>query len=349
MSPEFSQFIRINNLQPCFDFFQHSDITEDSVLLDGKKVEWAVAKAEIFGEKSAKELPHGWKYNEKGLVKKDLVKWEKLESDWTNKVDPKPGHFFVELVSKKSGFIGVSRHCWIRLIDQDSDVISVGFCGKVLKWKPLRNQKGKFASPDPGEFAQGEKITTRIEITPEEYEKLKAKVEQDQADKNLYFNMVTRNCSVYACGLLKEIDIHIENAEFPSQAVARRFFRWVGFEQPPACVRIALKYIAMVFRFLLSPLYNLGIFVLGGTSTNKDMADLEEQHGAKWPKHRKPFQSFCSLFDGSNFQFGTGWRVTDWQRAVEKLREGANEDEKYARPDPESLQEHNLGYAPVMA
>lgn len=264
-------------------------------------------------------LPHGFKYNEQGIVEKNQIKWTLLEPDWKDKT-PVIGKCFLEVVTLNKGFIGISRHCWIRLIDANGGVISVGFCGKVLKWLPFRAQKGKLASPDPGEFdTEGTKRVTRFMIDQDAYDHVKARVESDQKNKNLYFNMITRNCSVYVTELLKSIGINIENKEYPTQAAARGIFKKLNITPSP-CVQKAMFYIAQVFRFILSPIYHLGILILGACYSDREAKALS-QYKASWPKQpNKPFRNFWSLFDPSDLRFATGWKIAEWQEWVERKR-----------------------------
>lgn len=330
MAIDYNLFFKSNNLQSYLDFFHHEDVTENSLLLEGQRVTWEVARKRIFGESPVGKLPHGWKYNDRGLVEKNQAKWVLLEPDWDNKVDPRPGKFFHELVSQKKGFLGVSRHCWTRLIDDQGRVISVGMCGKVHWWLPLRSQKGSLFSPDPGEFDRGEKIVTRTEITQEEYERLKREIEEDQENQDLYFNMITRNCSSYASEKMKSIGIRIDNSEYPSQAFSRKIMELFKIQLPGWLIQV-FHFIGNVFRVLLSPLYNLGILILGGAYEEKSVVELERVHGEKWRStHRKPFKNLFSLFDGSNFRFATGWKVTVWQEAIANIRK--NSENQYEKP-----------------
>lgn len=322
--PDFFKFIIENHLESRFAFFNHS-VTytrdgEPQILLEGQPTRWSDAKMTIFKTASppSLQLPFDWKYNGQGIVEKKMITWKQLEPDWKDRADPRPGHFFVELVSKQSGCMGVSRHCWLRLIDDQSNVISVGFGGKVLKWLPFRAQKGKLMSPDPGEFESGHTHCTRMLIPKRMYNKLKARIENDQKTRNVYFNMITRNCSVYACEILKEI-VNIDNREYPTQALGRLICNKLNIK-PPRFVCVIFDYIAQFFRILLSPIYCIGILILGGAYKDRGVADVEK-HSHLWDQQpEKPFSRVWSFFNGSNFRFGTGWKVTKWQREVAQWR-----------------------------
>lgn len=331
--PDFIEFFSVNNLEDVLSFFDHkivndTNTNEPLINCNGKCTPWSQVKEELFGKEKVVsfKLPHGWKYNEQGIVKKNCVKWTILEPDWKDKVDPKPGEHFVELVSEKKGCCGVSRHCWLRLIDDKTNVTSVGFCGKMYKFFPIRGQKGKLVSPDPCEFHNKEvkKYCTRIKVTNVQYEALKNKIENDQNNKNLYFNLQTRNCSMYAVEVLKTIGINIDNREYPSQALARWAFSWMANIKTPKCITTALHYIAQFFRIILSPFYSLLLLGLGGAYTDKDITELEKQYGDRWAeKPNKPFTRWLPLLDGSILQFGTVWKVTEWQRVIDNERSSA--------------------------
>jgi hypothetical protein len=317
--PDFFQFCRENTSY--LRFFEHKPTYkngEPQILLEGVLTPWKEAKSKIFGDKppASLKIPHGWKYNANGVVYKNMIHWNKLEPDWKDPT-PMPGHFFIELVSVTKG----TRHCWIRLIDDQSNVISLGFCGYIYKWLPFRASKGKLVSPDPNEFDKAPHVCTRIEISSEQYQSIINKAETDQKNKNVFFNLITRNCSIYACDILKEIGINIRNREYPSQILTRWALSALNIKIPP-CVAVGLNYVAAFFRLLLSPIYLIGVFVLGGTYSNSDIQNIEKENSSKWPTQpRKLFNGWVSLLNNSNFSFGTGWKVREWQKTISEWRE----------------------------
>lgn len=303
-------------------FFGHGDPKlkpEPQLLVEGRMLSWTQAKSLIFGNdySGTLKLPIGWKYNANGVVKKDLIQWDQLETEWQDtSEDRMNGQHYIEVASISKDW----RHCWIRLIDDKGGVISVGFVGKIYHWLPFRAAKGKLMSPDPYEFKDAPKMTTRIAVSAERYNKIKERIESDQKNKNLYFNQITRNCSTYVCELLNEIGIKIDNREFPTQAIGRTILRVCNIKMPE-CILAAFNAVAMVFRALLSPIYLLGMLILGASYTNKDIKEIERDFENKWPvKPRKLFQSSQSLFDCSNFWFSATWRLREWQRTIAAYR-----------------------------
>lgn len=315
--PDLAQFVKENKFEKYMRFFDHHvkidpKTLEPLLLVKGSMVPWSTAKHEIFGPNlpPSLRLPHGWKYNDQGLVNKNLIKWKKLEPDWNDKIEPKPGHFFIELMCVKKNM----WHCWVHLIDDQTRVISAGLCGKVSAWLPLKGKKGKLVSPDPGEFMRGEKMRTRFEITDEQYNQLKTKIENDQA-KSVRFNLKKRNCSVYALELLKEIGVNVDNREYLTQALLRSTFSRLQVK-PPECVLKALHYIAHFFRTILSPVYHILLLPFGGGL------------------HIKP----------SALKIATGWKVHAWQEKIAELRakkilEITNERSQKATISPEETQQ----------
>ncbi len=314
--PDLAEFMRKNKLEKHMRFFDHQlkldPLTlEPLLLVKGNLIPWSKAKDLIFGPvlPSSLSLPHGWKYNDQGIVDKNLIKWTKLEPDWKDKTNPIPGHFFIELMCVKKNM----WHCWVRLIDDQTQVISTGLCGKVTAWLPLKRRKGKLASPDPGEFIRADKMSTRFEISAEQYAKLKAKIENDQT-KPISFHLMKRNCAVYALELLKEIGIQVDNREYPAQALLRSALSNLNVK-PPEKAMIALHYVAHFFRTLLSPLYNLLLLPLGGEFA----------------------------LTPSSLKFATGWKVHAWQEKVaewrqEQLRAIQQEKQEKAFITPEEEQ-----------
>ncbi len=326
--PEFMKFAIKNRLDDLLNFFNtHTvevrythDVGEIWLCIEGEMKPWSEVKQTIFGSENPDNLtlPHGWKYNQDGFVKKNMVKWTVLEPDWQDKTAI-IGNYYIELVSRETKSLFDERHCWIRLIDNQASVISVGFYGNKAKLFPFRGVKGKLVSPDFKEIEPARKLhVTRIKVDASDYKKVKDKIELDQSTENIYFNFITFNCSAYACGLLKLIGIDINNSEFPSQAFGRRVLTKLNIKLKPWILKL-IHFIAMAVRYAASPFYNLGIILMGGAYTSRDIRKIEIKYDRGLDLRPKPFSTFRSLFDGSNYKFRTGWKVTAWQKEIDTI------------------------------
>lgn len=136
--PDFRQFLEANNIIVYFLKFDHKIVSirgELALLYEGIFRTWTELKGLIFGFESTKNfvISHGYKYIDRGIVKQDLVRWSVLSPCWRDQDNPLPGYFFVELVTLKRGLFGFSRHSFLRLIDDQTNVYSIGFGEKNYK------------------------------------------------------------------------------------------------------------------------------------------------------------------------------------------------------------------------
>lgn len=324
--PDFVRFLEANNMKVYFSKFNHKIINacgEPALLYQGAYFTWSDLKRILFNADRITDfsLPHGFKYIDKGIVKESLVQWSVLSPCWKDQENPLPGQFFVELVSQERGFLGYSRHCFLRLIDDQTNVYSVGYGGKLYNWLPFRSSKGRFYSPDPSEFKDGKLRTTRIAITREQFIFLKYQIEKDQLIENFYFNLITRNCSQYTVELLKQVGIDINSQEYPTQALARRVCTFLKI-RPPDCILKIAHYVKIFFQYLLSPVLNVLLLLLGAKYANPDLVKLEKENSHLWPSlPKKPLENFESIFDINQLKLSTGWKVSEWQDWVKKRRE----------------------------
>lgn len=278
---------------------------------EGRMVPWDLVKKRIFGHEAptSMRLPSGWRYEQSGLVAKDLINWTKLEPSW--KIENPTKEFFLEVVSNEIG----TKHSWVRLIDRDGNVISVGFASTLHTWFPLRSHIGKLASPDPLEFSGSPQHCLRYPISPKQYHHVKARIERDQNEGNLYFSAISRNCSTYVAEILEEIGIQVDTCEYPNSMLVRETSRIFGLKIPPVIRKIFLG-ITYLIMVLLSPILQVMVLFLGGSYKDKALEILEKTKDAKWKSaHRRPFSSVKSIFNGSNISFSTGWKMSEWQKS----------------------------------
>lgn len=317
-----------NEIDKYTRFFGHEK-KADQFLLNGKWTAWPEVKNILFGEQAVGPLPRSFVYNQNGIVARHQCQWTVLEADWQEK-NPKVGKCFLEIVSQNKGYGGLARHCWIRLIDANSGVISVGLYAKMYKCFPFRSQVGKYISPDPAEFDPGDKTITRFSITQEQYNHLKGRVEAFQKNKHFFFNLKTRNCTVFVCELLSEIGISIKNIEYPPYGGLRRVLKCLKINPPQFVLKI-FKLIGQFFRYLLVPFHLLILSFLGLYYSNDDVKLL--------PKGNLPKRNLCEILKSSYAFFPTVWKLCEWQEWIaEKRAAKIRELEKQGPITPEVLE-----------
>lgn len=316
LHPDFVEFVEANLLTDYMPgaglHFKMTGNHEPMIPLNGKMTPWSDARREIFGGKLIKEmiLPIDWRFDSEGITHKSVSKWVHLEP--CGKEANHDGKSYVEVMSTKDGL----NHCWIRIIDSKGRVYSAGLCGIIRSFGFCRGDKGKINSPDHREFLPNKRIT-RILIIEDEFKKLKNKIETDQNTKNLYFNLLTRNCSAWVCEVLKEININVDNREFPSQILLRKVFHKLKVNPPEKLLKV-IGAIALIARMILGTI----LAVLGGAwYEDSKVEKLEKKYGRKWKtKPKKPFRSILSFFNGTNCIMSSSFKLAAWQEHIEASR-----------------------------
>ena len=316
--PDLIDFLKANTL---IDYMQGAGLKfgtanngEPLLPVNGTMMKWGQARKEIFGDadiKKSMELPLNWRFDASGLQKISVCEWTKLEP--CRKEDPHPGEFFVDLMTTAQGL----NHSWIRLVNEDGNIISVGLCGHIYSAALFRGSVGRLNSPDHREFMPEEHRRTRILINKKQYEQLINRIENDQKTHNFYFNLLSRNCGAYALEVLSEIGLIIDNKEFPTQMGIRKLCQGIN-KTPPECV---IKTVSKILGIVRPIFGTLGTIAMGAWYQNGEVKQLEKQYGSQWKKKpNKPFRSVKSYFDGTNSQMLSTFKIADWQNFVERYR-----------------------------
>ena len=98
---------------------------------------------------------------------------------------------------------------------------------------------------------------TRIQITREQYNALKQRIEHDKAEEKEAFHIFHRNCS--ACGkILKDIlEVEVNNREYREQVILRKVLYKLHVKSVNKTAVKILHYVACVIRFLIAPFWLL--------------------------------------------------------------------------------------------
>ncbi len=280
--------------------------------MESGMMKWERAREQIFGHApSGDRVLQNWRLISSGLQNVGMGSWQELTP--CRYEEPHLGHYYVDLMSTTAGL----NHCWVRLVDEQGRMASAGLCGKIYRRGLFRGSIASINSPDYREFSPEPHRQTRIEITQSDYLALKEKIENDQKDRNVYFNLLTRNCTAYACEVLSTIGLQIKNREYPTQIGIRKLLTISGLEPPEFLVKV-MSSLASCFRPILGAA--IAIF-MGAWYEDPEVAELEVQYASHWPKKpNKPFRSWRSFFDGTNGQMVSSFKVVDWQYFVDHYR-----------------------------
>ncbi len=295
--------------------FASKDSDEPLLFIDGKSTLWSAAKEKLFGDKplSWKLSTSKYRIDSSGIRSQSMSEWSTLTP--CGKLKNHDGNFYLDVMTTTEGL----NHNWVRLIDDKGEVISAGLCGEIYSVAMLRDSVGKLNSPDHREFFKpNTHRSTRIRIDKETYETIKAnKIETDQKTHNLFFSLMTRNCSKYTCEVASNAGLDLENSEFPSQLATRKILNAINFNPPTWMLRL-FERVTSIFRHTLATGF---AFIMGAWYQNPDVKELEDKYGHEWKvKPRKPFRSLKSFFDGTNSLMASSMKVAEWQNFVENYR-----------------------------
>lgn len=283
--------------------------------VEGSAMSWSKLKQRFEQDSSwnGKNIPTSWRFDSWGLQPISAGEWTQLTP--TSKEPAHPGKWYFDFMTTTKGL----NHSWIRLVDEEGNVFSVGMSGTIHPFAMFRGSVAKIYSPDYCDFWPEPSRQTRVAISEEEFNKAMTKLHQDQQDHNLYFNLLSRNCSVYASEVSAEVGVEIDNLEFVSQAFHRSLFERVklSLPKPVLAVASAVYYVA---RAILGTMFNF--FVMGAWYQDKEVGELEGKYKHRWKKQpRKPFRSIQSFFDGTNYKMRSTFMIAEWQNFVIRHRQ----------------------------
>jgi hypothetical protein len=212
-----------------------------------------------------------------------------------------------------------TEHIFMELIDDKGRGYSLGLCGPFTL--PLFGKRGAIVSPDPAEASLEDIKETHIELTKDEFEKVKTRINKEKQSGNEYFHLLNRNCSKFVASICKEeLNIKMNNKEFFSQALARKIFQTFNISPSEKFLKVLAK-IATVFRAILSPIIGF-IYLLFGVPFDSKEAKSMKQRSVDAPKQGFIDKIKC-VASGECFKFCSAWKVMNWQDRV-VVKHGSN-------------------------
>jgi len=231
-NPDFQQFAERSHIHRYLSKFNHqlkinSASHEIKILYQNCLTSWKTVASQIKYEDN-KWTGH---YSQHGIQMESLYEWTQLNGymtgnpeEWDNKYifeyvvweDDKPS-----LTDKpksteiKAGMTGSHTYIRLRTPDKTDNIISVGIYRPEKRdmnqslYKPLRIRKARLMKPDESEFWGGRLTSFPFAITKKIFEKIKHKIESDQAANNLTYQLTQQNCNEYTRMLARLAGIDI--------------------------------------------------------------------------------------------------------------------------------------------
>lgn len=263
---------------------------EIHLLCNGQWRPWSEA-SELVGNPPLKQA-YGvvpWLYGQEGVQKKNLFDWEELKP--FKKEDPTVwgSQYIFEVCSDCSDHPKISGdHCWLRLRTPEGDVYSIGLYPK--SWRsnpipPMTIQCATLMQPDVAEFLPAPIRSLSVAITKEQFEKIKATIEEDKKKDKLLFQAAQVNCLCYVNGLGKLANINLPTESLPWRPLVGHRIRKALDSINPKLPRLILK----VAEAVLTPFLNLIQVAGGGHKVDKK---VKEQDTSCSPHIRSVFDIF---------------------------------------------------------
>lgn len=230
-NPGFEEFAYKSHIERYLSDFGHSihinsDSKEISLMFQGQYTPWHQIK-DLIDElpppkKNDPDNPRQmWFYGQEGIQKKDMYAWEELkpykivEPTWGNRYLFE----FTTCCNPSQGLNG--DHSWIELKTPTGEVYSVGLYrpGKPHYLDnfrfPLRVKKGYLMSPDISNWWPTPIYRIPVEITKDQFKKVKHSIEKDKADeKTRHFQLFNGNCQEYVNEKAAIVGIKLDTSVF---------------------------------------------------------------------------------------------------------------------------------------
>lgn len=278
-----------------------------------------------------------WCYGPKGIQKEDMYAWNELKPykvvknhDWGNR-------FIFEFCAccKKDIQMNGAEHSWLRLKTPNGEIYCVGFYrpGKSHLLDnfhlPLRAKKGYLMSPDVSEFWPIPIHRIPVEITKEQFEKIKFSLEEDKKnEESLVFQLFNGNCTEYINSKAKLAGIRLPTAVHYLRNVTPLSIQQ-GYDRVmdklPSFARKICEFVVMILSNLLQ-------ICLGGHL-------LDRQLKGKNIPFKTNINSFSDFFNPKKLEFHPPrylahtvgkeieeWRKTEAEKLLKKVSFSDNPD-----------------------
>lgn len=237
-----------------------------------------------------------WVYGMEGIQDGNMCDWTELKpfmkgnpAEWGNR-------YIFEFCATTTGEVRkTGDHSWLRLKTPDGDIYSVGLyrtdkegLSDNVKF-PLRVKRGYLMSPDVSEFWPAPIQTISVGITKDQFETIKAAIEDDKKKDLLTFQLVSANCVLYTkkiaalAGISLPTSVSIFRLMTPK--CLKPVFNCLIKVLPAIIVRIC----SVVAAFFI----NLMLLVLGAGRVDKMVT------AKNGPNVKPHIASFKDLFDTS--------------------------------------------------
>lgn len=198
--------------------------------------------------------------------------WTRLHPHRVLPGEQRPDQHVLEIVtglkSERSGLLLGFGHAWVRLIDPDGGVRSVGlYPDESLGISPERRPALRFAGmllhPDKYDRAALNELTTRLSVDTARFDAIVAHIETLQRDRNhgsLPFSLVESNCVSFVIDIARCARVHVEGE-----------YRLLGTSMPAGIPGL---------RAVQRVAFNLGLYALGGSTVRRQQW-VADEHGQR--------------------------------------------------------------------
>jgi hypothetical protein len=218
----FQDFAVANHLHRCLFIHGHSltvdpDTNKVSILQKGVLVPWDQV---VLPKENGKWTGH---YSVRGLEGNSRYDWSTLVPKMSGNPDDWGNQYAVKIIGwhaqtpsltgeiaaeHKPTLSGVHTYFHMMTPEPENNIYSVGLYrpekhAALDLSRPLRMRKARLQSPDESDAWGGRFETLTFAITKEQFESMKLKIEQDQANDNLTYHIGTKNCNEYTLEALK--------------------------------------------------------------------------------------------------------------------------------------------------
>lgn len=181
-----------------------SEKGEVQLLKDDRYVPWSQLIDGLQIPERKPETNQPWFYGPNGIQNTNMFEWKTLEP--YKKEDPAQWNKqyifeFCCCCENTPRFIG--DHSWLRLKTPEGDIYCVGLyrpyknSAKQNYNAPLRIKKGHLMQPDVSEFWPTPIHRIPFQITKDQFEAIKQKIESDKQNDSLIFQLIGKNCTQY--------------------------------------------------------------------------------------------------------------------------------------------------------
>ncbi|KAI9597767.1 hypothetical protein BDF19DRAFT_434363 [Syncephalis fuscata] len=208
LNPGFESFATKNHLHRYLFVQRHELSTNESgtiiILRDGVPRLWPEIRDGISVDPQTGVMQG--QYNYQGLIDRGVYEWEALTPFYIEPVCPPPwgDRYLFEFCSwivDRPRMMG--DHTYMRLKTPQGEWYSVGqYRPQKMGFHeqfvfPMKIKTSKFMSPDVSEYWNGPFTALSVEITQEQFEQMKMKIEHDQMNGDHTYQLFHGNCTKY--------------------------------------------------------------------------------------------------------------------------------------------------------